>query len=112
VGSEIDPQADDALRFRYSSFPIGFDRSHRHQTTFSFRGGYRGPQRQVFVAGVDTGVPSDRSSSLGWKQKPSCKVPFSPGELENFYRRYRKDTLIGQLPGFIGSLPVRTKSEK
>jgi predicted transposase YbfD/YdcC len=27
----------------------------------------RGPQRQVFVAGVETGVPSDRSSSLGWK---------------------------------------------
>jgi predicted transposase YbfD/YdcC len=30
-------------------------------------GGNRGPQRQVFVAGVETGVPSDRSSSLGWK---------------------------------------------
>src|ERR1035438_5151340 len=30
-------------------------------------GGSRGPQRQVFVAGVEAGVPSDRSSSLGWK---------------------------------------------
>jgi hypothetical protein len=29
----------------------------------------RGPQRQVFVAGVETGVPSDRSSSLGWGAK-------------------------------------------
>ena len=27
----------------------------------------RGPQRQVFVVGVETGVPNDRSSSLGWK---------------------------------------------
>jgi hypothetical protein len=29
-------------------------------------GGYRGPRRQVFVAGVVTGVPGDRSLSLGW----------------------------------------------
>ena len=29
-------------------------------------GGNRGPQGQVFVVGVKTGVPKDRSSSLGW----------------------------------------------
>jgi len=32
----------------------------------------RGPQRQVFVVGVETsGVPNDRSSSLGWKHPGS-----------------------------------------
>jgi hypothetical protein len=46
----------------------------------------RGPQRQVFVAGVKAGVPSDRSSSLGWRTSAhqrtqswvSCKICLEP----------------------------------
>jgi len=46
----------------------------------------RGPQRQVFVAGVEAGVPGDRSSSLGWRTSShqrtqscvSCKICLEP----------------------------------
>jgi hypothetical protein len=46
----------------------------------------RGPQRQVFVAGVEAGAPCDRSSSLGWRTSAhqrtqswvSCKICLEP----------------------------------
>jgi len=51
----------------YSETRIGLPRNHSAQVDATNR---RGPRRQVFVAGVETGAPGDRSWSLGWRPGP------------------------------------------